>query len=361
MMAAMLAASRLVIAQVLSLVALNGCESAARTEQPRAPLVPPGERVFVSNEIAGTVSVIDAENDRVVGAIHVGKRPRGLRLSPDGKLLYVALSGSPRGGPGVDESKLPPPDRAADGIGVVDVESLRLLRTLKSGPDPECFDISPDGQRILVSNEDSARVSLIDLSGTNTAASFPVGGEPEGVAIRPDGKIGYVTSEAMHRVDVIDLESHQVVASIPSARRPRTVLFTRDGSRAFVTGELGKAVDVMDGITHQSIGQIAVGGPEPALPMGLALAPDERSLYVTTGRGGAVAVIDVALRSVRRIIEGVGARPWGIGVTRDGKKIYTANGSSNDVSVIDMESGTIVRRLNTGASPWGIATLSPKR
>jgi YVTN family beta-propeller protein len=353
--------SSIVLGQGLSLLLVCGCETARRTEQPAAPAAPPAERVFVSNEGAGTISVIDAENDRVVRTIRVGKRPRGLRLSPDGKWLYVALSGSPRGGPGVDESKLPPPDRAADGIGVVDVERSRLVRTLKSGPDPECFDVSPDGRSLLVSNEDSARASLIDISATGSEASLTVGGEPEGVAIRPDGKIGYVTSEATNRVDVIDLESHQVVASIPTARRPRTVVFTRDGSRAFVSGELGKAVDVIDGVTHKSIGQIVVGGPEPALPMGLALAPDERSLYVTTGRGGAVAVIDVGSQSVRRTIEGVGARPWGIGVTQDGKKIYTANGSSNDVSVVDIESGNVIRRLNTGASPWGIATLSPKR
>jgi hypothetical protein len=41
-----------------------------------------------------------------------------VRLAPDGRTLYVALSGSPKVPPGGDESNLPPPDRAADGIGV---------------------------------------------------------------------------------------------------------------------------------------------------------------------------------------------------------------------------------------------------
>ena len=68
--------------------------------------------------------------------IPVGKRPRGIKLSRDGKTLYVALSGSPRGGPGVDESKLPPADRAADGVGVVDVASRKLVRTLHERPGP---------------------------------------------------------------------------------------------------------------------------------------------------------------------------------------------------------------------------------
>ena len=87
----------------------------------------------------------------------MGKRPRGVKVSHDGKTLYVALSGSPRGGPGVDESKLPPPDRSADGVGVVDLVARKLVRTLPSGQDPESFDLSQDGKHAFVSNEEPPR------------------------------------------------------------------------------------------------------------------------------------------------------------------------------------------------------------
>src|SRR5918999_964861 len=49
-------------------------------------------------------------------------------LAPDGRSLFVAVSGSPRAPPGVDESTLPPPDRAADGIAVVDLRARRVAR-----------------------------------------------------------------------------------------------------------------------------------------------------------------------------------------------------------------------------------------
>src|ERR1041384_4748154 len=81
----------------------------------------PGERVYVSDEDGGHVVVLPvastASGDRVIARIAVGKRPRGLRVSPDGSRLFVALSGMPKAGPGVDESKLPPADPSADGIG----------------------------------------------------------------------------------------------------------------------------------------------------------------------------------------------------------------------------------------------------
>ena len=130
--------------------------------------------------------VVDADRGEVVARIPVGKRPRGIKLSRDGKMLYVALSGSPRGGPGVDESKLPPADRAADGVGVVDLGTRKLVRTLPSGQDPESFDLSRDGKTLYVSNEETAEMSVLDLaSRQGQRARSTVGHEPEGVTAAP--------------------------------------------------------------------------------------------------------------------------------------------------------------------------------
>src|SRR5262245_63610942 len=82
-----------------------------------APPPPPRVRVYVTNEASGNLTVINGETHEIVSTSPLGKRPRGIKASPDGKTLYVALSGSPSAPPGTDESKLPPPDRSADGIG----------------------------------------------------------------------------------------------------------------------------------------------------------------------------------------------------------------------------------------------------
>ena len=82
-----------------------------------------GGPIYVSDEDRGEVVEIAGSPVHVVRRIGVGKRPRGLKISRDGKRLYVALSGSPNGGPGTDKSKLPARDASADGIGVVDLGS----------------------------------------------------------------------------------------------------------------------------------------------------------------------------------------------------------------------------------------------
>jgi YVTN family beta-propeller protein len=94
--------------------------------------------------------------------------------------------------------------------------------------------------------------------------------------------------------------------------------------------------------------------------MGVVLAPDGKQLYVSTGRGSSVAIIDVATRKVVRLIDGVGARPWGIAVSPDGKKVFTANGPSNDVSVIDVATGAVEKRIKVDGSPWGLAVATSR-
>ncbi len=51
-------------------------------------------RIFVTNEKSDDVTVIDAASGKVVTHIAVGKRPRGITVSPDGKRVYVASSNS---------------------------------------------------------------------------------------------------------------------------------------------------------------------------------------------------------------------------------------------------------------------------
>src|SRR3954447_609366 len=148
----------------LCLAALfTSCSSAPpgkQAEKAAAPAESTAPRIYVTNEVSGDMTVIDSGTNNVIATVPLGKRPRGIHASPDGKTIYVALSGSPSAPPGVDESKLPPPDRSADGIGVFDIAQGKITRMIKSGPDPEEFDLSKDGKLLFVSNEDASAVSV---------------------------------------------------------------------------------------------------------------------------------------------------------------------------------------------------------
>ena len=91
--------------------------------------------------------------------------------------------------------------------------------------------------------------------------------------------------------------------------------------------------------------------------MSTAISHDGKELYVSTGRGNAVAVIDTGKNEVATTIP-VGNRAWGIAIDPSGFKLYTANGASNDVSVVDLKSRKELRRIKVGDGPWGIAIIN---
>src|SRR5206468_2085788 len=144
-------------------------------------------RVYVTNEASGDVTVIDAATDGVLATIPVGKRPRGIQVSPDGTTVYVALSGSPLAGPDVRKA-LVPGNKEADGIGIIDPLRNKLIRILPGGSDPEQLVVSRDGTRLYVANEDASLASVVDVASGKVIRAIPVGDEPEGVALSPDGK-----------------------------------------------------------------------------------------------------------------------------------------------------------------------------
>ena len=79
------------------------------------------------------MSVIDAKTLQVTGTIKVGKRPRGITLSTDGRSLYICASDS-------------------DTVQVLDLATEKVTHNLPSGEDPEQFALAPNGHYLFIAN-----------------------------------------------------------------------------------------------------------------------------------------------------------------------------------------------------------------
>jgi YVTN family beta-propeller protein len=326
-------------------------------------------QVWVSNERSGDVTVIDGATFKVIGTFPVGKRPRGIHASPDGKTVYIALSGTPIEGPPELDAKGNPifkhdkdkddddevaSDKSADGVGVIDVATRKIVKKLNVGSDPEEFDVNLDGKQLFVSNEDVKTASLIDIASGKVAQIVPLSQEPEGVAVTPDGKRLYVTCETSGDIFVIDIATFKVVGQVRVGQRPRSVAFVQGGKLAIVPSESAGQLYAIDTAKIEVVQTIPL--PTGARPMRLRASPDGTRLYASTGRAGTVAVLDTANLAVLDSIK-VGQRPWGIVLSPDGKYLFSANGPSNDVSVVDLTTSKEVARIKAGDSPWGVAIV----
>jgi YVTN family beta-propeller protein len=99
--------------------------------------------VYVSNGNNDNISVIDAQQDRVVESIELrlderlknlkGVIPFGLTISPDQKRLYVAEAG-------------------INAVGVIDLETKKVLGHIPTGWFPSKLRVTPDGKQLIISN-----------------------------------------------------------------------------------------------------------------------------------------------------------------------------------------------------------------
>lgn len=289
-------------------------------------------RIFVTNEGSDDISVIDGKSLEVLQTLTVGKRPRGIGLSPDARELYVAAS----------------EDNA---IVVVDPGTLKVLRTFQAGSDPETFAVHPNGH-IYISNEDDAKATVFDPASGAKIAEIPVGLEPEGVAISPDGTRVIITSESTNMLHVIRVPEHDIVANILVGARPRAAVFNRDGSLAYATSEISGEVKKVD-MRRNKVLAVEKIADEKAKPKDVILSNDEKTLYVAGGRSDSVIVLDSATLKIRTVIP-VGKRVWGLARSRDGRRIFSTNGASNNVSVIDTGTNKVAKTIDVGEMPWGI-------
>jgi YVTN family beta-propeller protein len=313
-------------------------------------------RAYVTNEDDGSVTVVDTQRLEAVATIPVGKRPRGMVLSRDGKQLFVAVSGLAKCPPAFSDDQCAklPRDPKADGIVILDTAGLRVSRVLKGVTDPERVELSRDEHTLFVTDEDAAHLSVIDVARGKLMANIAVGHEPEGVRLSPNGQWLLVTSESENNVAIIDAATRKVLHTVLVGNRPRDIAFSADSSTAYVTGEADASVyriALPDGAPATQMLQMR----KEARPMGIVMDVPRERLYVSTGRGGTVAVLGVADAKVIKEIP-AGARPWGLALTADGRRLVSANGSSGDITVLDTDTLAVVGKVAVGKGPWGVVT-----
>ena len=327
-----------------------------------------GYQIWVSDEKGGDVTVIDGGSNQVLATIPVGKRPRGIHAGPDGKTVYVALSGTPisappqldaqgnpifKRGKDDDDDDNVKSDKSADAIGVLDVAGRKLIRKINAGSDPEEFALSKDGTQLYVSNEDVKTASVVNIASGKVEHIIPIGQEPEGVATAPDGKRFYVTCEAGGEIYAVETAGYTAVGHFKVDVRPRSMAFLPGVDIGFIPSESTGELNVIDTVNLKVTKVIAL--PPGSRPMSVKTSATGK-IYVSTGRGGTILVLDGRSYELLATIK-VGTRPWGIALSPDGKYLYSANGPSNDVSVVDLATNKETARVKAGESPWSVAIV----
>jgi len=108
-------------------------------------------------------------------------------------------------------------NQTANSVTVLDETTLAVRATIPVGKGPALLVPTPDGRIVYVADQLGNTVSVIDAGGRRVVATIPVAAQPHGPDVTADGKYVYVASIGGNAVTIIRTSDNHVVAVVPSA------------------------------------------------------------------------------------------------------------------------------------------------
>lgn len=179
-----------------------------------------GERLYINNQAASTVTVVDLKNEQPKAVITGFAQPRqGVRLSPDGKTLYVT-------------------NFLGDKITIVNSQTNKIEGEISGFNKIRAISVTADGKTLFAANSGSNTIAVVDVDKKEIVKTIAVGKDPYGAALTPNESAVYSGNLADNTLSVISLPSMQVTATISGFKQPRqAIVFTHDGKFAYVLNE----------------------------------------------------------------------------------------------------------------------------
>ena len=131
---------------------------------PAGIITRPGGTLLVGVMGSDHIAEIDPANGSVIRKIATGNGAHNFLATPDGKTLYVT-------------------NRVAGTISVLDADTLAVTSTLQAPGGPDDMALSPDGRELWVTGRWHAWVDVIELASGALKTSVPVGRSPHGIFV----------------------------------------------------------------------------------------------------------------------------------------------------------------------------------
>ena len=147
------------------------------------------EYAYVTNAQSGTLTVLDAVNLRLDREIPVGQNPVAVAVSPTRNEVYVVNAGVESG---------------MGSITVIDAENNSVVTNIPVLLAPVSIEVEPNGRLAWVANSGSNAISVIDLANRREIARIGTGKEPVEARLSPDGQTLVVANRGDGSASVFD-------------------------------------------------------------------------------------------------------------------------------------------------------------
>jgi len=149
--------------------------------------------------------------------------------------------------------------------------------------------VSSDAQFMVATNASENSITLVRSSDLSRLDRLEVGATPERVA--PVGDSFVVTLRGERGIAKVSIENNRlrVINRVDTGAEPIGIVASEDGAKVYVAVSQSGMVEERDGVTLELVRSFPIANE----PRWVALHPSGQTLYVATGMGGHVHVVDL--------------------------------------------------------------------
>lgn len=333
---------------------------------PPAP-APNGARLYVANQDASTISVIDVKSQSLIETLDLQKlgfsakaKPHHVQAEPDGSAWYVSLVG--------------------DGY-VVKFDRNNKVIGKSAFATPGMLALDPKSDLLYVTRSMTAvnapsSIGVIHRSTMGPAEIVDVVlGRPHGVSADPRGAYAYVAGMVDNQVATVNGATGEVTLTpVPGDMEHMFVGVSSspDGRHVVATTQMTNKVFIFDASTPGKL-VLARTLDSPGWPWDQVWTADGSEFWFGNQKANTVTVVNARTMAIADVIRGNGlAEPHGIAVSPDQKYVFVSNhntqgvytprvvrlGGTGTVIVIDRATHKIVKVIETDHDAVGMAVLN---
>ncbi len=316
------------------------------------------ETLLVVRKTDNAMDFVDPGSGLQLASVALGHAPHEVSVSPDGKFAAVSNYGTS--------------DRPGSTVSIVDLERPGETRRIDLSPHtrPHGVDWYRE-DRLAVTAEGSQSLLIVDPRAGKVVTSVNTDQEiSHMVSVTPDGRRAFVTNIGSGSTTAIDLKQGSPLGQLATGEGSEGLALTLNGGELWVGARAAGALAVVDTASLQIVERLAL----PGVPIRLAATPDGRAVLVTCAGSSEIVAFDAVTRKekARRKIDvpladGATERPFarlapgsalpvGVTLSRDGRSVFVAATMADKVVELDASTLTPRRVIDVGGEPDGMAT-----
>ena len=298
---------------------------------------------MVANKHDNTLCYIDPDTLQILDTVPTGPNPHEMAITPDQRYMYL--------------SNYAPP---GDTISVMDLVNHEHIKQIPTGKYTRIHGaaMAPDGKDAYFTAGQTGYLVEVDTKTNKVTRGIPTHGKiSHYVVISPDGKRLYTANIESQNVSVIDRASGNLITQIPCGKGVEGMAFTPDGKRLWAANQTGDSITVIDVATNKPIETF----PCPGRPVRIRFTKDGKlALVASWTKEGQLIVIDAATKKEIKRIK-VGSRAIGVELSPDGKRAFVGCEGTDGVHVINMDTLSVEYVIHTGNGPDPMSMWYPPK